>query len=75
MSLIACNSPAFISRLFRLTGAISGPMVGLFLTGLYLPWVKGKVSDSGKKHVHKIAEATPQALLPQDGVISVYDYI
>ncbi|XP_047739797.1 sodium-coupled monocarboxylate transporter 1 [Hyalella azteca] len=47
MSLIATNSPAFISRLFRLTGAISGPMVGLFLTGLYLPWVKGKSAGFG----------------------------
>ncbi|KAF2366266.1 Sodium/solute symporter [Trinorchestia longiramus] len=47
MSLIATNSPAFISRLFRLTGAISGPMVGLFLTGLYLPWVKGKCAGFG----------------------------
>uniref|UniRef100_A0A6A7FST5 Sodium-coupled monocarboxylate transporter 1-like n=2 Tax=Hirondellea gigas TaxID=1518452 RepID=A0A6A7FST5_9CRUS len=47
LSLMVTKAPAFITLLFRITGAISGPMIGLFLTGLYLPWVPGKSAGLG----------------------------
>ena len=43
MSFIATIRSAFLSMVLRLSGAISGPMIGLFLIGLYLPWIKYQV--------------------------------
>lgn len=38
---------SFLRALFAINGALSGPLIGLFLTAVYLPWVNIKGASTG----------------------------
>ncbi|XP_037777968.1 LOW QUALITY PROTEIN: sodium-coupled monocarboxylate transporter 1-like [Penaeus monodon] len=38
---------SFLRALFAITGALSGPLIGLFAVGLFLPWVNLKGASAG----------------------------
>lgn len=38
---------SFLRALFAINGALSGPLIGLFLTAVYLPWVNAKGASTG----------------------------
>ncbi|XP_045601787.1 sodium-coupled monocarboxylate transporter 1 [Procambarus clarkii] len=38
---------SFLRALFAINGALSGPLIGLFLTAVYLPWVNSKGASAG----------------------------
>ncbi|XP_042864126.1 sodium-coupled monocarboxylate transporter 1-like [Penaeus japonicus] len=38
---------SFLRALFAITGALSGPLIGLFIVALFLPWVNLKGASSG----------------------------
>ncbi|KAL7648440.1 UNVERIFIED_CONTAM: hypothetical protein RMT77_000346 [Armadillidium vulgare] len=46
-SLILCKFISFLEFVLKITGAIWGPMVGLFFIGMFLPWINVKGASLG----------------------------
>lgn len=45
LAFLVSNMSGLIQTTFTLTGAVQGPLLGVFLIALFLPWANKYVSD------------------------------